>query len=57
MKIIVIKDFANVADTKDIQLSHMNEVQVDGENINMVNVEANIICKLFYYMILLNVHG
>ena len=46
MKIILIKDFANVADTKDIQLSLMNEVQVDGENIGMVNVE-----------ILLNVHG
>jgi hypothetical protein len=46
MKIILIKDFANVADTKDIQLSPMNEVQVDGENSGMVNVE-----------ILLNVHG
>jgi nitrite reductase/ring-hydroxylating ferredoxin subunit len=31
--------FVKVADTKDIQPSRMKEVQVDGENICVVNVE------------------
>jgi nitrite reductase/ring-hydroxylating ferredoxin subunit len=34
------EDFVKVADTKDIQLSHMKEVQVDGENICVVNIEG-----------------
>lgn len=34
------EDFVKVADTKDIQPSHMKEVQVDGENICVVNVEG-----------------
>jgi nitrite reductase/ring-hydroxylating ferredoxin subunit len=32
--------FVKVADTKDIQPSRMKEVQVDGENICVVNVEG-----------------
>jgi glycine betaine catabolism B len=34
------EDLVKVADTKDIQPSHMKEVQVDGENICVVNVEG-----------------
>jgi glycine betaine catabolism B len=34
------EDFVKVADTKDIQPSQMKEVQVDGENICVVNVEG-----------------
>jgi ferredoxin-NADP reductase/nitrite reductase/ring-hydroxylating ferredoxin subunit len=34
------EDFVKVSDTKDIQPSHMKEVQVDGENICIVNVEG-----------------
>jgi nitrite reductase/ring-hydroxylating ferredoxin subunit len=34
------EDFVKVADTKDIQPSHMKEVQVDGESICIVNVEG-----------------
>jgi ferredoxin-NADP reductase/nitrite reductase/ring-hydroxylating ferredoxin subunit len=34
------RDSVTVADTKDIQPSHMKEVQVDGENICVVNVEG-----------------
>jgi glycine betaine catabolism B len=34
------EDFVKVADTKDIQPSHMKEVQVDGENFCVVNVEG-----------------
>jgi nitrite reductase/ring-hydroxylating ferredoxin subunit len=34
------EDFVKVADTKDIQSSQMKEVQVDGENICIVNVEG-----------------
>lgn len=33
-------DFVKVADTKDIQPSHMKEVLVDGENICVVNLEG-----------------
>jgi glycine betaine catabolism B len=33
-------DFVRVSDTKDIQPSHMKEVQVDGEKICIVNVEG-----------------
>jgi ferredoxin-NADP reductase/nitrite reductase/ring-hydroxylating ferredoxin subunit len=33
-------DFVKVADTKDIQPSHMKEVQLDGENICLANVEG-----------------
>jgi glycine betaine catabolism B len=42
MKIVFVlsEDFVKVADTKDIQPSHMKEVQVDGENICVVNVEG-----------------
>jgi ferredoxin-NADP reductase/nitrite reductase/ring-hydroxylating ferredoxin subunit len=32
------EDFVKVADTKDIQSSHMKEVEVDGEHICVVNV-------------------
>jgi glycine betaine catabolism B len=34
------EDFVKVADTNDIQPSHMKEVQVDGEGICIVNVEG-----------------
>ena len=34
------EDFVEVADTKDIRPSHMREVQVDGENICVVNVDG-----------------
>ena len=34
------EDFVKVSDTEDIQPSHMKEVQVDGENICIVNVEG-----------------
>ena len=34
------EDFVKVADTKDIQPSHMKEVQLDGENICLANVEG-----------------
>ena len=40
MVFILSEDFVKVADTKDIQPSHMKEVQVDGENICVVNVEG-----------------
>ena len=33
-------DFVKVSDTKDIQPSHMKEVELDGENICIVNVEG-----------------
>jgi glycine betaine catabolism B len=32
------EDFVKVANTNDIQPSHMKEVQLDGENICLVNV-------------------
>ena len=34
------EDFAKVADTTDIQPSHMKEVQVDGESICIINVDG-----------------
>src|ERR671911_451277 len=34
------EDFVKVSDTEDIQPSHMKEVQVDGENICIANVEG-----------------
>ena len=34
------EDFVEVADTKDIRPSHMREVQVDGENICVVNIDG-----------------
>jgi ferredoxin-NADP reductase/nitrite reductase/ring-hydroxylating ferredoxin subunit len=42
MKLIILseRDFAKVADTNDIQPSHMKEVQLDGESICIVNVEG-----------------
>jgi ferredoxin-NADP reductase/nitrite reductase/ring-hydroxylating ferredoxin subunit len=42
MKMIVVlsEDFVKVADTKDIQPSHMKEVQANGENICVVNIEG-----------------
>jgi glycine betaine catabolism B len=41
-KMIVLseEDFVKISDTKDIQPSRMKEVQVDGENICIVNVEG-----------------
>ncbi len=38
--IVLIEDFVKVSDIKDIQPSHMKEVQLDGENICIVNVEG-----------------
>src|SRR5680860_596356 len=38
--IVLSEDFVKVSDTKDIQPSHMKEVQLDGENICIVNVEG-----------------
>src|SRR4029078_613386 len=42
MKLVFVlsEDFVKVADTKDIQSSHMKEVEVDGEHICVVNVEG-----------------
>jgi ferredoxin-NADP reductase/nitrite reductase/ring-hydroxylating ferredoxin subunit len=42
MKMIVLSedDFVKVSDTKDIQPSHMKEVELDGEYICLVNVEG-----------------
>src|SRR5512133_1111428 len=42
MKMVFVlgEDFVKVADTKDIQPSHMKEVQADGENICVVNVRG-----------------
>ena len=42
MKVVFVlsEDFVKVADTMDIQPSHMKEVQVDGENICVVNVDG-----------------
>lgn len=42
MKVIfaLSEDFVKVANTKDIQPSQMKEVEVDGENICVVNVEG-----------------
>ena len=40
MIILSEEDFVKVSDTKDIQPSHMKEVQVDGEKICIVNVEG-----------------
>ena len=43
MKMVFVlseEDFVKVADTKDIQPSKMKEVQVDGENICVANVEG-----------------
>ena len=37
---VLSEEFLTVANTKDIQPSHMKEVQVDGENICVVNVEG-----------------
>ena len=37
---VLSEEFVTVADTKDIQPLHMKEVQVDGENICIVNVEG-----------------
>jgi ferredoxin-NADP reductase/nitrite reductase/ring-hydroxylating ferredoxin subunit len=34
------EDFVKVADTKDIQPSHMKEVEVNGQNICLVNVDG-----------------
>jgi glycine betaine catabolism B len=40
MSFVLSEDFVKVADTKDIQPSHMKEVEVDGENICVVNIEG-----------------
>ena len=42
MKMIVLSedDFVKVSETKDIQPSHMKEVELDNENICIVNVEG-----------------
>jgi ferredoxin-NADP reductase/nitrite reductase/ring-hydroxylating ferredoxin subunit len=40
MVFILSEDFVKVADIKDIQPSHMKEVQVDSENICVVNIEG-----------------
>jgi ferredoxin-NADP reductase/nitrite reductase/ring-hydroxylating ferredoxin subunit len=37
---VLSEDFVKVADTKDIQSSHMKEVQVNGENICIANVDG-----------------
>jgi glycine betaine catabolism B len=38
--VLTSEDFVKVADTKDIQPSQMKEVEVDGENICVANVEG-----------------
>ncbi len=40
MVLVLSQDFVKIADTKDIQPSHLKEVQVEGENICIVNVEG-----------------
>ncbi len=40
MVLILSEDFVKIADTKHIQPSCLKEVQVDGENICIVNVEG-----------------
>ncbi len=40
MVFVLSEDFVKVADTKDIQPSHMKEVQANGENICVVNIEG-----------------
>jgi glycine betaine catabolism B len=40
MIVLSEEGFVKVSDTKDIQPSHMKEVQVDGESICIVNVEG-----------------
>ena len=40
MIVLSEEDFVKVSDTKDIQPSHMKEVQVDGESICIVNVKG-----------------
>ena len=37
---VLSEDFVKVSDTKDIQPSHMKEVEVEGENICVVNIEG-----------------
>jgi hypothetical protein len=37
---ILSEDLVKVARSKDIQLSHMKEGQLDGEDISIVNVEG-----------------
>src|SRR5436853_6449735 len=37
---VLSEDFVKVADTKDIQPSHMKEVEVEDENICVVNIEG-----------------
>jgi glycine betaine catabolism B len=40
MVFVLSENFVKVADTNDIQPSHMKEVQADGENICVVNIEG-----------------
>ena len=40
MIILSEEDFVKVSDTKDVQPSHMKEVELNGENICIVNVEG-----------------
>ena len=40
MIVVLSEDFVKVADTKDIQPSYMKEVQANGENICVVNIEG-----------------
>src|SRR6476659_1945296 len=37
---VLSEDFVKVADTRDLQPSHMKEVEVEGENIGVVNIEG-----------------
>jgi len=43
MKMVFVlgEDFVKVADTKDVQPSHMKEIQADGENICVVTSGEN----------------
>ena len=41
MAFILSDDFVRVADTKDISPSQMKEVQVDGQDICIANIEGN----------------
>ena len=40
MVFVLSEDFVKVADTKEIQPSKMKEVQVDGENMCVANVDG-----------------
>ena len=61
MIVLSEEGFVKVSDTKDIQPSHMKEVQVDGENTMLLAIFALMKAVLLPMVLLkamrLNVHG